>query len=421
MKSLFALLFCLCLPLVAVAADDENAFVSVRGNQFYLNGKPYSYVGTNLWYGPIIGSEGRGGDRARLRRELDELCAQGCRNLRILVGGEGPEGRPSHIEPLLQTAPGVYNDTLLQGLDYLLAEMGKRDMKAVLYLNNAWEWSGGYGAYLEWVGKGRAANPSIDGYRAYARYCAQFVLCPEALRLHYAHVKFIVSRRNSITGRPYADDPAIMAWQVANEPRSYSDEGKEALLAFADSTAKLIHSIDPHHLVSTGSEGYHGCEEDLDLWARIHALPSIDYAILHMWPTNWGWSNATNLTANLPLVRALADDYVGCHARALRSKPLVLEEFGYPRDGMSYKPGSPTTARDQFFAYILNKVGPDAPLRGCNVWGWGGFAQPKHKTWQRGDAYTGDPAQEPQGLFSVFAPDKSTIELLSRKAQQLNR
>ena len=35
------------------------------------------------------------------------------------------------VEPTLQEAPGVYNDTILAGLDYLLMEMGKRKMLAL--------------------------------------------------------------------------------------------------------------------------------------------------------------------------------------------------------------------------------------------------------------------------------------------------
>ena len=66
---------------------------------------------------------------------------------------------PSHIEPTLRTAPGVYNDTILAGLDFLISEMEKRDMKAVVYLNNAWEWSGGYGQYLEWPERGNVRFP----------------------------------------------------------------------------------------------------------------------------------------------------------------------------------------------------------------------------------------------------------------------
>ena len=135
-------------------SDRETApapgFVTVRDGNFWLGDSVYRYVGTNFWYGAILGSEGRGGDRARLARELDSLKALGMDNLRILVGGDGPEGLASHISPTLQTAPGVYNDTLLRGLDYLLDQLEQRDMRAVLYLNNAWEWSGGFSAYLEW-------------------------------------------------------------------------------------------------------------------------------------------------------------------------------------------------------------------------------------------------------------------------------
>ena len=48
-------------------------------------------------------------------------------------------------------------------MDYLLFEMKKRDMNAVLYLNNSWEWSGGYGQYLEWAGFGKAPVPAVEG------------------------------------------------------------------------------------------------------------------------------------------------------------------------------------------------------------------------------------------------------------------
>lgn len=109
----------------------------------------------------ILGSEGTGGDRKRLTAELDSLCSIGVNNLRVLVGSDGRRGVPAKVEPTLQVEPGVYNDTIFAGLDYLLAEMGKRDMVAVLYLNNSWEWSGGYGQYLEWAGHGKAPVRTI--------------------------------------------------------------------------------------------------------------------------------------------------------------------------------------------------------------------------------------------------------------------
>ena len=48
------------------------------------------------------------------------------RDSRILVGSDGKRGVKTKVEPTLQEAPGVYNDTILAGLDYLLMERGKR-------------------------------------------------------------------------------------------------------------------------------------------------------------------------------------------------------------------------------------------------------------------------------------------------------
>ena len=138
----------LLLTLSLIACNKATSFVTVRNGAFMKNGRPYSYIGTNFWYGPILASDGQGGDFLRLSRELDTLHALGINNLRVLVGADGANGVFSRVEPTLQVAPGVYNDTLLTGLDRFLVELGKRDMQAVLYVNNSWEWSGGYGQYL---------------------------------------------------------------------------------------------------------------------------------------------------------------------------------------------------------------------------------------------------------------------------------
>lgn len=121
------------------STDQETAspFVQRQGSSFVVDGHDYRFVGTNFWYGAILGSEGQGGNRERLCRELDKLHELGLDNLRILVGSDGERGVTTKVEPTLQVSPGVYNDTILAGLDYLLQEMGKRNMKAVLYLNNS--------------------------------------------------------------------------------------------------------------------------------------------------------------------------------------------------------------------------------------------------------------------------------------------
>lgn len=406
-----------CKTTASTADADSTAhYVTVADGEFRIGDSVYRYVGTNFWYGAILASEGRGGDRERLARELDLLQATGIDNLRVLVGGDGEENQPSHIMPVLQTAPGVYNDTILDGLDYLMAELEKRGMKAVLYLNNAWEWSGGYGTYLEWAGAGKQPNPAIDGYPAYMAAMAQFVRNDSAKALAISHARNMAGRTNRYTGKPYAESPAIMSWQVANEPRAFADDSvtKAAFADYIIATARAIKETDPNHLVSTGSEGIHGCEYDMDLWRRIHEDPAIDYGILHLWPYNWSWVNERTLTDSVDHAYAKAVAYIRPHSDAMKAagKPLVLEEFGYPRDGMLYAPGTPTTGRDRFYARIFELIATSGMINGCNFWGWGGYAQPAHDTWQPWDPYTGDPAQEAQGLNSVFATDTTTLGII---------
>lgn len=247
----------------------ENNFVRVENGQFIRNGKPYYYIGTNFWYGAILGSEGEGGNRVRLCRELDSLKSIGIDNLRILVGSDGERGVAAKVEPTLQVAPGVYNDTIFAGLDYLLAEMAKRDMLAVLYLNNSWEWSGGYGQYLQWAGYGKAPQPAVDGYAAYMNFAGQFVCSDSAQALYANYVKDVITRTNRYTNVRYIDDPTIMSWQIGNEPRAFLPEYKQNFANWMGKAAALIKSLDSNHLVSTGSEGKWGCEMDMDLFEKF--------------------------------------------------------------------------------------------------------------------------------------------------------
>ncbi|MDO4971060.1 MAG: beta-mannosidase [Bacteroidales bacterium] len=398
-----------------------KGFVTVSDGRFILDGKPYKYVGTNMWQATIMASEGRGGNRAKLLRELDHLKRVGISNVRILVGAEGPEGLNSHIKPVLQTAPGVYNDTILQGLDLLLVEMEKRDLRGVFYLTNSWEWSGGYSAYLQWAGFGDAKIPRVDGYDAYVDYVKHFVSSDSAKAMYYRHIRRIVGRTNSITGKPYSESAAIMSWQIANEPRPFSKDGLPAFCEFLLTSARIIKSIDSNHLVSTGSEGLVGFEMNLEWWTKLHSAPEIDYANIHIWPCTWRWVTRENVFTAVDKACADSRNYIKEHYDAISpyGKPLVLEEFGYHRDAFSFTPGSPTKARDQYYKYILDILTDTPMLAGCNFWAWSGDARPSNLWWQEWDDFCGDPAQEEQGLYSVFSADKSTLKIIKKATARL--
>src|SRR5664279_3457951 len=102
--------------------QSNREFVKVNGTHFEIGEKPYYYTGTNLWYGCYLGSPGKTGDRERLKRELDLLQSFGIINLRIL-GASEESYITNSLKPAIQIKPGVYNEDLLEGLDFLLVEM----------------------------------------------------------------------------------------------------------------------------------------------------------------------------------------------------------------------------------------------------------------------------------------------------------
>ena len=386
---------CIFLLLTSCSTASVEPVWSAEDGNILKDGKSEYFIGTNLWYAGRLAADEKG--RERLNRELDALKEMGVTNLRVLAT-EGED---------------------LDGLAYALDRMQERGMCAVLFLNNAWEWSYGFAGYLEAAGAGAQPRPSVEGYPAYMQAMAAFSVNEKAVGLNHDYIRKIV--------KTLKDHPAIFSWQICNEPRCFSNspEVRDAFVDYIHGTAALIKSLDPVHMVSTGNEGSMGCENDMSLYERINSCDDIDYITIHIWPYNWSWvredsvndgiSNAIEKTGNY------IDEHLGLAVRL--GKPLVIEEFGYPRDGFGFDRNCPVSGRDRIYEYVFSRVVKSAQngenLAGCNFWGWGGFAQPAHERWQEGDDLCGDPAQEPQGLNSVFATDNTTVEIISSAARTL--
>jgi mannan endo-1,4-beta-mannosidase len=426
------------LPAFAVGAAHPAppGFVRRSGTGLVRDGRPYRFVGANLWYAAWLGADAAYGDRPRLARELDRLAALGVSNLRILAAAEDSPLKGA-VSPAFHRADGSADPALLGGLDHALAEIGRRGMTAVCYLTNFWEWSGGMMTYLSWVNGGRFIdmNDPAHPWPAFANLAASFYATPAAVARYHRWVDAIVGRTNGVTGRAYRDDPTIMAWQLANEPRPAGDNSAAAALLpaferWVAETAARIKAADPHHLVTTGSEGLKGTLEDGALYRRIHALPQIDYLTAHIWPLNWSWIDARDLPGTHAAGLARVGDYLERHRAAALAvgKPLVVEEFGYPRDGGGYDPAATTGYRDGLYRLIYAAVEGSAagggPIAGSNFWAWNGEGRAAHgdHRFRPGDtAWLGDPPHEPQGWYGVFNGDASTTRLIAAHAATLAR
>ncbi|MFT3678695.1 MAG: cellulase family glycosylhydrolase [Ferruginibacter sp.] len=403
----------------------QSSFVRVKGQQFTLNGKPYYYIGTNYWYGALLGTIGdtmRG--KERLLKELDFLHSKGVNNLRVLAGveGTGKVNGVSRVAPSLQPEQGFFDTALLKGLDLLLYEMGKRKMKAVIYLSNNWEWSGGFLQYLNWNGllpdSIMQRKLSWDENRDIV---SKFYSCKPCTGAYYEQLKLVINRTNSITHKKYMNDPAIMAWELANEPRPMRVQAVPQWKQWMEEVAAYIKSIDKNHLVTTGNEGAMG-SEDLETFESGHTAKAIDYLTIHIWPKNWGWFSDTSVQKSFTKVINNTNDYISKHAAVAGRlhKPLVIEEFGLPRDQQAFDPGTTTILRDKYYYAVFSawdksrKAGKN--IGGCNFWGFAGTGRANpagHYWWKDGDDYMTDPPPEEQGLNSVFDTDKSTWNIIS--------
>lgn len=400
--------------------SNVNKFVTADGTGFVKDGKPYVFIGTNYWYGGILGTEGEYGDRERLVKELDNLKTNGMVNLRVLVGAEGNDLVKYTVPQTLVKAPGEYNDSLLLGLDFLLDEMAKREMTAVLYFSNNWPWSGGLGQWLEWFGYGQMPNFHLEQYDwdDYRTYMPQFHRCDSCKAALREYIEKVINHINTVNAVPYKEDPAIFAWEVINEPRPFMHENRSHFDAWLCETVDFIKSLDTNHMVTTGDEGLMGFDLDTAWYEEIQKQLHTDYLTVHIWAKNWSWYNAYEEGEEaLPALIERADAYMNWHINNANSlnKPLILEEFGLPRNKHSFSPASSAGLRDAYYSHFfdkLKKLHDSTSFAGINIWTYGGYGRAQHEFWQDGDEFLGDPPQEPQGLNNVFDTD-SIISIIS--------
>ncbi len=421
----WAALLSLLLPATAVRAQARD-FVRVRAGGFVVGERSYHFVGVNYWYGMNLGAEGPTGDRARLVRELDALQRLGITNLRLTAASEGPVTEPQRVRPVTQPAAGEYDESVLRGLDFLLAEMSKRGMRGVLILNNFFQWTGGMAQYVSWATGEPIPYPERDGHSwdEFQNYSSRFYTLPAAQRLFEKYVAMVVNRHNHVTGVRYSDDPTIMAWQLSNEPRGRVNS--DAYVSWVDQAGAFLKKEAPHQLVSLGGEGKLVLADSTQ-FARVSGSRYLDYLTIHLWIENWGWFDPTRPEATFNRSVGRSMGYLSDHvaiAEALH-KPLVLEEFGVARDGRGFDPGSGVSYRDRFFESVLEAVDylarEGSVVAGANVWSWSGEGRPVRPgaKWNPGEPFTGDPAHERQGWYSIYDGDTSTVAIVGRYARRL--
>jgi mannan endo-1,4-beta-mannosidase len=288
---------------------DRSAFVTVTGHRMSLRGETFRYAGWNTYYLMVYSAQAN--LRPNVLEVFDEADAMGLSVLRTWAFNDGAGQWNA-----LQTAPGVYDEDVFVGLDYVVHQAGLRGIKLVLTLVNNWDDYGGMNQYVAWS---PTAGSHDDFYTD--------ALCRQWYR---DHVATVTGRVNTFTGLAYRDDPTILGWGLANEPRCSSDGSGATLQSWIAEMAAHVKAVDPNHLVTTGSEGFYGpasasgnprgwmTGQGVD-FLQHHLVPQVDFATIHTWPDHWG------LTLRETVAWVARH---GADAEFLLAKPLVVEEFG---------------------------------------------------------------------------------------------
>lgn len=312
------------------SVNSRSGFVATRDLGFVVDGRPFRFVGANV---AVMYAED---ERARMPETLAQVARDGVKVIRVWAYGEGSEADKSSVGSVggdsrdwprrhpFRPAPDEWNEEAFIHLDHVLAEAAKNNLRVQLCLTNWWRDTGGVTQYLRWAGIADAADDKAP-YGINVERAMLFYSNEEARRLYRQHVERIVGRRNSVTGTLYKDDPTIFAYELMNEAQAPAGRWDERRAWVAEMSA-YIKSLDPAHLVTTGSWGYRTSWERR-AWLAEHSLPAVDFCDVHNYPRD-------DLDSFVDSPAAL-DEFMDNRAAAAFSlnKPLVFGEFGMAPEG----------------------------------------------------------------------------------------
>ncbi len=213
--------------------------------------------------------------------------------------------------PRYVLAPGKFDEKSFTTMDTLLAIANKVGIRLIIPLVNSWKWMGGAPQYAEFRGKTKE----------------DFWTDPQLISDFKKTVKYVLTRRNTVTGVKYKDDKAILCWETGNELTCPHDWTVEIV--------KYIKSLDSNHLVM---DGYFAIGAN-PIREESVKEPCIDIVSSHHYETD-PRKLLKYIEANLEIVKG--------------RKPYIIGEFGFV---------STSAVRE-----ILNKVINEEEIAGILIW-----------------------------------------------------
>jgi mannan endo-1,4-beta-mannosidase len=385
---LAATLLVACDSLPPPSALEAEAADCEAGPLLSLAGQPHLVL-VNAYY---LQEESARAVRRGLARcdELEETLgkvrALGVTAIRTWAFNDGEDKRG---DSAIQLDRLHYDEVALRGMDLVLARAQAHGVRLVMPLGNYWNDYGGARRYVGWAG---LPDPVEGDPRFFTE---------RAVIDHYKeHVRRLLDRVNTVDGLRYGDHPAVLAWELLNEPRNRGlDADGDALRAWIDEVGAAVkaHTTRP---VGTGEEGLSADVYDPALprvghFRRHLQSAAVDFGSIHFFPESWGVPRERTAGAGATWLREHMAE-----ARQL-GKPLLLGELGLRNDGSF----SLEERRAMIRGWL--RCARRSGLAGAGLWMFAYDARPdawdRHTFYSRDGTELGDPANRYAHLIAEAA------------------
>jgi mannan endo-1,4-beta-mannosidase len=326
----------------------DTSFVRTSGIHFSLDQQPFRVVGANNYY--------LGFESDLMVEPVFELAAQmGLNALRTWAfldcGAAATGSTPANAKDGVffhyqnsATGKVEFNDgpNGLERLDRTIFLAEQKGIRLILPMVNYWDDFGGVNQYLQWF--------QLTGRD-------QFYRNADVRAAYRDYVEHLLLRVNTRTGRQYKDEPAILAWELANEPRCVDSAGNPlsdgitTLIGWVEEMSSFIKSLDSNHLVGVGDEGYfrHNFAFGNQLYngsfgvdcEKLLGIPTVDFGTCHLYP-DFAPSESPAAFGSQWII-----DHIQAGQRA--NKPMIIEEYGLKID-------SGAVSREAAFQTWLDQV-----------------------------------------------------------------
>ncbi len=277
----------------------EN-FITVRGSKLYDGNKEFCFLSYNV---PTLNyvEDNMEFDQTNpyglptefeLRDLFESIVQTGGNTIRTYTipvrNNNFPKEAVTYVE-----APGEFNEEAFKVLDLVMALANEYKVRVIIPFVNNWQWMGGRPNYADFRGK------APDDFWTDKQIRNDFKQT----------ISYLINRTNTITGKKYKDDKAILCWETGNELENTEE--------WAIDIARYIKSLDQNHLLMDGFFAIHAEEGNpINKFIEQYAIdePAFDIISSHHYEPN-SVLMIKNMKKTVEMIGG--------------KKPLIIDEWGF--------------------------------------------------------------------------------------------